>query len=779
MNGHALLALEYPRVKEMVEARLCSHAGRRAAESWGPSGDGPTVARLVEETAQMAAFLETEGNLDLTAAIVTDDILREARPEGACLAAREIMAVGRLCLLARLCRHALSAKDGTRPLLAGLAMGIPSLLGLEKRIGGVLDDEGHFRDTASPGLARVRQAKAAARQALADLYQALLARHGREGLFQEDIVVTRGGRYVLLVKSQYKGRMPGMVLDRTESGAAVYLEPQAAVPLNNGLMELEAEEKEEERRLLRLLTGHIREEAGAVSAASAVLGEIDLIQARALLGRRGRHVRPAFNAGGELVLMGARHPVLEELSPGKVVPLDLATGREHRVMVITGPNTGGKTVALKTVGLLCLMAQSGLFLPAGEGTELPVFREIWADIGDEQSLEQNLSTFSAHVRNIAEALVSAAGDTLVILDELGAGTDPWEGAPLAMAILEELIGRGALSIVSTHHGPLAVFASSTPGAVNASMDFDPATLEPTYRLVVGVPGRSNARQVARRMGLPENVVRRSLELQPRADQGVDTLVRDLMERRRALESELADLGLKRERLTAVLAEREAELDRQRQSREKVSREAREEAKRLLDRARGEMKDILSTAKDAGGRARHRLHRLGKEIDRALPPPPVRTTRPLSGEPREGQRVRLAGSSVEGTVAYVDGERKKVTLDLGGKTVDACWDRLEAAEERTPGARGRLRPESTSAPEMSTGRLDIRGLRGEEAVTAVNQFLDKAWLAGLPEAEILHGKGLGRLKDLCARLCGEHQGVGDCGPAPPERGGHGVTVVRFK
>lgn len=781
MNKHALAALEFPRVREMVLSLLKSPAGEHAAGEWGPVSERREVERLMEETGQMRSFIEETKELDLSGLILPDEILRRARPADACLIPGDIMLILRICVLTGRCRARLKAGGERLPLVSSRADDLPRLSDLKQAIETVLDEEGEFRDGASARLSAIRKGLASVKEEIDSLYGRLLSERSGEDIFQEDIITTRRGRYVLMVKAQAKSRIKGFIHDRTDSGAAVYVEPEEAVGLNNRLSELLSEEEEEKRRLLRLLTDRVRNHNDALAAATSVLGAVDLVQARALFGLQKNFARPELSAGRSLKLSGARHPLLEKMKGKETVPLDLEVEDEQRVLVITGPNTGGKTVVLKTAGLMSLMTQSGLFIPADEGSRLPVFSDIFADIGDEQSLEQSLSTFSAHARNIAEALNQADENCLVIFDELGAGTDPKEGSPLSMAVIEKLLGIGAMTLASTHHGSLVAFAAATGGVVNASMEFDGSTLLPTYRLIMGVPGRSNAREVAGRMGIPEDVISRSRELQPEEERGLDRLVEDLNKRRRQMEEAVFDLSAREKELSSILEEREEELEKLRRGKEKVLAEAREEAIRILGGAKEEVRRIIKKTPRIGGKAHHHLHSLGESMKRDLPDVSVRPSRPLEKEPEIGQMVRIASVAAEGRVREINTDRKTVKLEVRGKMIDVPMEYLEKA-----GASGRNKPTETKpgrydtgVEELSSRRLDIRGMRAEEALSLVTRFVDQAWLSGLESVEILHGKGTGKLKEACARNIAGHPGVSSFGPAPRERGGHGVTVINFK
>ena len=780
MNRHGLTALEYPRVKEMVLACLRSPCGQRAAGTWVPLDEAGPVEGLLEETAQMVLFLDEEGEIELDDVTPPEEILESARPRGAALIPAEILSIGRICQAGRLCRSRLNPLRDRFPVLSAIAGSLPVMRELEKEINGILDEEGEFRDNASETFSRIRKELAAARDEINRLYRKLLTDGGSRDLFQEDIVTTRQGRYVLMVKAQHKGHLPGIIHDRTDSGAGVYIEPQAAVGINNRLTELQSEEDREKKRLLRFLTACVRENAEPLIAAAAVLGHLDLIQARALFGLRRKHNRPEINPDGTLSIRVGKHPILEELMGEGVVPLNIEIGTGTRALIVTGPNTGGKTVALKTVGLLCLMAQAGLFLPSGKGTSLSVFSNVFADIGDEQSLEQSLSTYSGHIRNIAEALGSADERSLVILDELGAGTDPGEGAHLGMAILEKLITAGSLTLTSTHHEALWAFAAVTPAAANASMEFDGSTLRPTYHLIMGVPGKSNAREVARQMGIPEDVVQRSAELQSEGRIGVDQLLADLGDRKGEMEKALRDMADREEKVTALLKDREKELEDLRREKGETITEARKEAEDILGRARQKVKEIIAAAAGDRGEAHRQLHRLKRDLEESLPEEAEETS-PLEGLPEIGQKVRLPHLAAEGRVTDVNRVRGTVRVDMGDKVVTLSAGKLSIPPEKSSGKGVKKTSSSYEANtgELSSRRLDIRGMRGDEAVQEVESFLDRAWLAGLEGAEILHGKGTGRLRMVVEEVLSSHPGVKGHQPAPMELGGHGVTVVNFR
>jgi DNA mismatch repair protein MutS2 len=776
MNPHALKALEFPRLRERLATCLASPLGERAAAGWGPVTNLEEANRLLDETGQMRRFLE-DGELPLAGLALPDDILARTRPTGSALLPAEAVAIGRLCRGARLAKSRIAARRRDLPALAVAASLIPTLAPLEDAIFSVLDDEGAFREDASPELRRIIRESASVRDGIIAALQSLLHRHARDHVFQDDVVAARNGRYALLVKTGARIRLPGMVLDRTDSGGAYYLEPRETVERNNRLVELKGEEEAEKRRLLVMLTDRLRGDREPLLQAAALLGELDLISARAAYGLSRGHHRPTLVAApGALDLRSARHPLLEERPGAEVVPLDLALAPPRRGLVITGPNTGGKTVVLKTVGLLAAMAQAGLYIPAGEDSSLPLYDDLFADIGDEQSIEQNLSTFSAHVRNIAGAIGGASPRSLAIFDELGAGTDPAEGAPLAMAILEHLLERGVTCLVSTHLGALISFATTREDLENASMTFDPATLQPTYRLVTGLPGRSNAMQVARRMGIPGDVVRRAGELVADGERRAVDLVADLAEQRRLLE-ERARGAAEREEALARLADRQqAEAERFREAEQARQLAGHREMAALLEEARREVARIRrSAAASDAGAAGEGLERLRRAAGALRPASAGARIAPPDGLD-VGARVTLPGG-IPGQVASVNRKTGRVTVSAGGKRLVLPAGDLEPAAG--PHAPRRARPSYTAVTPDEASRLDIRGLRGEEAQAAMTRFVDAAWHSGLPRAEILHGTGTGRLRQLCVELLSSHPGVARFADAPIEQGGAGITVITFR
>lgn len=585
--------------------------------------------------------------------------------------------------------------------------------------------------------------------------------------------------------------IPGIVHDTSASGATVFVEPMAVVELNNELQETRSLEEREVERVLRHLSGQVAGEAGPLLTGLAALAELDLALAKARLADAMKAVRPRMNEEGWIRIVGGRHPLLT----GKVVPIDVWLGREARVLVITGPNTGGKTVTLKTIGLFCLMAQAGLFVPAEPGTELAVFSGIYADIGDEQSIQQSLSTFSSHMSNIVRILQVMDARSLVLLDELGAGTDPTEGAALAMAILDHILAAGARAVATTHYSELKAFVHNRPGMQNASVEFDVETLAPTYRLIMGLPGRSNALEIAARLGLPAPVLAQARARLTHDEVRVDDLIRNLEETRRAAAAELAEARRLREenqRLREELVAARAELEARRQA---VLEKAREEARRLLHAARREAEAVLAELRrlqrqgdlEAARKARRRLDQLRDQLDSSTPSGAVQGAPLRQDQVVAGLAVLVPSLQQVGIVTEPPGADGQVAVQVGGMRVRVPWHELRRAPAAAPAEKPAERPRPAPRPGVGlmaekrthlSPELHVRGMTVEEALEAVDKYLDDAVLAGLSRVRIVHGKGTGTLRRAIHEHLRADRRVKAWRLADPAAGGHGVTEAEL-
>jgi DNA mismatch repair protein MutS2 len=617
----------------------------------------------------------------------------------------------------------------------------------------------------------------------------------------------RSDRYVLPVRAEARGQVRGIVHDQSGSGATVFVEPLVVVEMNNRLRELQLAEREEVERILLELSGRVAADGPYVRLAVELLAEIDLHLAKARYASLTRASEPRMNAEGRVELHQARHPLLT----GKVVPIDFRLGEDFNMVVITGPNTGGKTVALKTVGLLCLMAQAGLHIPARDDSILPLYQDVFADIGDEQSIEQSLSTFSSHLSRIVEILKEAAPGTLVLLDELGAGTDPSEGAALARAILVHLRERGIAAIATTHYSELKAFAHEEPGVANASVEFDVDTLSPTYRLSIGLPGRSNALAIATRLGLGEEIINQAREFLGSAGVLMENLLEGIETDRKAAADERYHLSMER-----------AEAEYQRRELERLRAELEEERVRILSEARKQARDELESVQAQLARIRveiqrprltpERLSSLRSQAhaleEKTAPKPMYRRSRSggegahdhetaleVEGASRRngdgagtgrlqvGDMVRVRSMDSRGELVSLPDARGEAEVQLGPLKMRVRATDIERISRREKRASGNVDAmislpvlDLATAPET---QLDLRGRRVEEVLPDVDRYLNDAYLAGMPFVRILHGKGTGALRQAIREELSHHPLVKSFASAEANEGGDGVTVVNLK
>jgi DNA mismatch repair protein MutS2 len=613
---------------------------------------------------------------------------------------------------------------------------------------------------------------------------------------QEPIITMRSDRYVLPVRAEARGQVRGIVHDQSSSGATVFVEPLVVVEMNNRLRQLQIEEHQEVERILAELSEMVGGEAPYIVLAVELLAEIDLNLAKARFASAMRASPPKLNAEGRLLLRQARHPLLT----GKVVPIDFWLGIDARMVVITGPNTGGKTVALKTVGLLSLMALSGLHIPAGDDSEVPVYHDIFADIGDEQSIEQSLSTFSSHLSRIVEILRDATPDSLVLLDELGAGTDPSEGSALARAILSHLLDRGVETVATTHYSELKAFAHERPSVENASVEFDVETLSPTYRLTIGLPGRSNALAIASRLGLPNDIIEQGREFLGSAGVEMESLLTNLAEERKVAADERYRLSM--ERAEAEYQRKEVERMRREteEERERIINAAREKSRREADAAQAELARIRTQMRRNMTEERlEQLRERARKLEERNAPLPSRG-RPAAIERGEtigdaddvavGDQVRVRSLGQRGEVMAAANGRGEVEVQVGAMRMRVAASNLERLSRRQARAEAgaavggsgaatypqmvTLPPrDDSAAPEM---QLDLRGWRVEDALSEVDSYLNDAAMTGLPTVRLLHGKGTGALRQAIRETLRHHPLVKSFESVPQREGGDGITVV---
>ena len=786
MTPKYLQTLEFDKVLARLEALCTFSLGRELARRLQPSADYQEVLRRQRETSEARRLLSLRPGLSLASARDVRELARQAA-KGHVLQPSELLEVADTLQLARQVRGLLGGLRQQLPVLGALAERIADFAPLLQEIGRCLDRSGQVTDDASPVLGELRrEVRRAHDRLVAHLERIVSSQTGRQAL-QEPLVTMREGRYVLPVRAEMRHMLPGIVHDVSASGATVFVEPLEVVEEANRWRELQLEEQREVERVLRRLSGLVGERAAAIRRAVEALARLDVALAKARLGEELRCPLPLEGPDqpwllpepSRLRLVQARHPLLK----GNVVPISLWLGPDEgfTVLLITGPNTGGKTVALKTAGLLCLMAQAGLPVPAEEGSALPVFDGIYADIGDEQSIEQSLSTFSSHMRNIVDILHRATARSLVLLDELGAGTDPTEGAALARALLLHLLARGCLTVATTHHGELKALAHDTPGMMNASVEFDPDTLAPTYHLRIGVPGQSNALHIAQRLGLPDDILEEARRALSPGHLEVEKLLLDLQQERQRAAAErraLEEARRQAEALRDELERRLAALERERRlSLERARQRLEEELARARRRLHQAEKAVERAERSARGRrsleqARRLLQQVaGQEqalAEEARPP-----ALPL-GQVRPGDRVWLRGVSEPGEVLAGPDEEGELEVRLGSLRARVPLAEVARAERpaTAPGPSASVPP----PPAQARDQIEVRGMTLDEALPLVEEHLDAAFRAGLRHVRIVHGKGSGTLRRAVRELLSSHPLVKFYRPAEPREGGEGVTVV---
>lgn len=784
MNEHALHVLEYDKIITMVAGYAVSEPGRSVVQGLTPAPDQETVTRRLEETRECMRIILAGSEPPLSGIKDIRPQLEKVRAEGVTLSPDELLDISSTIAAGRRVRAFFLRSGGAgpaAPLLVKKAETIVPLGEVEDAILSAIDEQAGVRDSASPGLRKIRKQLARLRGEIIQQLDALIRDPRCGKVVQEPVITLREDRYVLPLKPNFRQEIGGIVHGRSGSQATLFVEPLDVLDQNNRLAELRIEEREEIRRILQELTRLVASEAGSLRITLSALAEIDCICARARFGLEYQASVADISNIGRVRLRAARHPLLlkrarEHGTDPAVMPNDISLGDGQRLLIVSGPNAGGKTVVLKTTGLLCLMSQAGLPVTASEGSEVPIFKNVYADIGDEQSLEQSISTFSSHAGRIADILREADRDSLVLLDELGAGTDPAEGAALGAAVLEDLLARGCMVVVTTHHNALKLFGAETQGAVNASMEFDPETLRPTYRMIIGRPGRSYGLDMAERIGVPRAVVERA-----RARLG-------------AVELSLDQLLARIEKDTRLCAERLEEVER----RLKEAREDRDEAARLLASAKEEARLVKQGAKEeardvllqlrkrlselaslpvqgaAAAEVRKDVEALARRLDTA---PDVATTSEVRHDFRPGHRVRIPRLNKTGILLAV--RKDGLEVDVEGKVLRLSHFEATPVQEIEPKLSGGGWSADLEQPEGPIDRLNIRGLRVDDAVSELDRFIDRAWLSGFSSVMIIHGLGTGALKSAVSKFLKTHPRVSTVRPGMPQEGGAGVTVAELK
>ena len=811
MDARSIALLEFPLVRSRLAEKTSFDPSRRLAEELEPSSDPVLVERALDETDQVRQLLQERAGVGIGAAHDIDPWVGRAT-RGGRLDPQQFLEIAET--LDAAVRLSTSLAEERRALLRDLGRRLHPLPALRSTLTRSFDPVGELLDTASPRLGGLRSAVRVAYDRLRRRLDSLV---GSElgGALQEPIVTLRNGRYVVPVRAEARGRVKGIVHDASGSGQTLFVEPLVVVELGNAWREAQAAVDEEVGRILDELSALVAANATMLRETLEALAQFDFWAAKAQLASEMDGIRPAPAQHEEVVLLSARHPGLT----GKVVPIDLRLGDGYTALVITGPNTGGKTVALRTLGLLSLMHQAGLHIPAEAGSVLPVFRDVFADIGDEQSIAQSLSTFSGHLRSIIRIVAHAGPRTLVLLDELGAGTDPTEGSALAQALLDHFIRSGALIAATTHYAEIKVYAHETPAARNASVEFDLESLSPTYRLTIGLPGGSQAFAIAERLGLPDSIVADARGRLSENQQAFEATLASIRTQEREIGESVDRARAAEAKAAEALRSAAEERRRARRERDDAVRAARVEAERLVEglrddvagvRRRLERETVTAPAIDAA------LARAEQTLGR-LPESPAAKTPTVPDVPRTwqlGERARSRSGGWEGRIAALEKGGTRATLEAGGMRVSVAVTDLEPAvglpgggqsgtsggampdrdgpSSRGPGSGGRASTASGRGPSAGSGigslqldrarsvasSLDLRGARVDEALDALGGYLDDASLAGLDQVLVIHGLGTGALRDAVRAQLAKHPLVKSFRAGERGEGGDGATIVRL-
>ncbi|MBI1387505.1 MAG: endonuclease MutS2 [bacterium] len=806
MDQHALRVLEFDKIREMLRHLTSSSLGREAVEELHPMTYPQAIRDALDEVTEMTRLYQARQEPPLNGLYDVAEPLKRSRIGGAVLDPAEILVIGETVTAARRIQEAMRRVTVDVPRMRVYAGRLIPHPEIEQALDRVFDEQKNIRDGASPALSRVRKT---IRQHRADLTRKLerLMRSAFKEYLAEPYYTQREERYVLPVDARYQSKVPGIIHDRSATGATVFIEPLSIIDDGNRLLDLHREEQMEIRRILRELTALIAEHSFDLEQNLELFRHLDFVSAKARLSEKlGLHP-PVILDDGVMMLIEARHPLLlARAGRDGVVPLDLKLPEGVRGVVVTGPNTGGKTVVLKTIGLIAMMAQSGLHVSAAPGTELPVFQSIGADIGDEQSLEQSLSTFSSHMANIRRVLEMANERSLVLLDELGSGTDPEEGGALACSIIEQVYQQGAFCVVTTHLQDVKVFAHQTEGLRNGAMEFDMQRLQPTFRFMLGLPGRSNAIEIADRLGLPPLVIERARLAQAARGESPEELLARLSEEvQHARErTELAEL--ERARAEALRQESETRMEGAKREARHVVEKSERKAQNLLQELERRLKDLEKLERDFQKQWKDKLDSLLKESEQTAPPEstlqnlrksiaqarsqvsskkmvepaPRYTRKPWRWEQlAPGVRVRLAGLTEMAKVIRADAGRKLVEVSVNSMTLRVKSDQILSVHgvipEPAPEYSTTVRVER---PDQISNSIDIHGMTVEEMIPVVQQYIDRAFRGGLSTAFIVHGHGTGTLRREVRRLLTGHPVVRNFKNGDPFEGGQGVTVVNL-
>lgn len=789
MNEKVLKTLEYNKITERLENYAYSDYAKELCRNLMPLSDMEEIRQHQAQTSDAYRRIVQKGSISFSG-------IRDIRASFQRLKVGSVLGMGELLAVSSLLETTNRVKTFSRSdttdlpddTLDGLFAKLEPLTPLNHELTRCIISEEEMADEASPALKDIRRSMQTANERIHSQLNSMVNSQSTKGYLQETVVTMRNGRYCIPVKQEYRGQVPGMIHDQSSSGSTLFIEPMAVVKLNNDLKELSIKEQEEIERILAILSNQTADYMEEILENFRILTKLDFIFAKALLSKDMKGSEPKFNNQGNLVLKQARHPLLD---PKKVVPSNIHLGGDFDLLVVTGPNTGGKTVSLKTVGLLSLMGQAGLHIPAFEGSELAVFEEIYADIGDEQSIEQSLSTFSSHMTNIVKILEKADTNSLVLFDELGAGTDPTEGAALATAILSFLHHQGIRTMATTHYSELKVFALSTSRVENACCEFDIETLRPTYRLLIGIPGKSNAFAISGKLGLPDYIIEDARQRVTEQDVEFEDLIADLENSKRTIEKEQEEIAAYKEKVEQLKQQLEKKQERFEEQKERMIREANEEARRVLQEAKEYADETIRMfQKGMTGKEMERQRtKLREKINQKNETLSVKKTASIKKKEHKasefhiGDAVRVLSMGVNGTVSTLPNSKGDLFVQMGILRSQLNIRDLELIDEtvitgpsisRSSAGKIKMSKSASISPE-----INLIGKMVDEAISELDKYLDDAYLAHLTQVRVVHGKGTGALRKAVHEHLRRMRNVKEYHLGEYGEGDAGVTIVIFR
>lgn len=785
MNDKILSTLAYNEIKQAIHQYLVSDAGIKELNELVPITDSEKIQRWLDETKDGADILRLEGGIPLPKLSDITSQMKRLAIDGV-LSGTELAQVGRVLKTTESVTEffdKLNEKQIELRLLYKFITNISSLPEISQRLTRSIEEDGRILDTASPKLAQIRHQIARTESTIRSRMENYTK--GNESKYlSEGIVTIRDDRFVIPVKAEYKQHFGGIVHDQSSTGQTLFIEPGAVVEYNNQLRQHQLAEKQEQQLILAELSELLKPYQTEIENNAHILGHLDFINAKARYAKQQKATEPIISSQNVVKLRAARHPLIDSK---KVVANDLELGDTYKAIIVTGPNTGGKTITLKTLGLVQLMGQSGLFIPANENSEIAIFDDIFADIGDEQSIEQNLSTFSSHMDNIVSILADADEKSLILLDEVGAGTDPQEGASLAMAILDDIGSIGSAVVATTHYPELKAFGYNRSDTINASMEFDTKTLKPTYHLLIGIPGRSNAFEIAARLGIKESIIAEARELTDQDNQDINNMIADLTAQKKAADDAAAQLKVELAEASQLHDELKVKYDKYEKQKDRLIEDAKDSANQIVrdtrNRANEIIKDLHQKQQLSNQAVKENELISAKGAINALQQnPQLKQNRILRREKKrhdfkKGDEVFVKSYGQMGTLMdKLSDHEWEVQLGILKMKIDeANLDKTKQPSSNTKPARATIKRSSSSGMSPT---LDLRGHRYDEAIAEVDRYIDSALLAGYPSVTIIHGKGTGALRKGVTKYLEKNKRVKEFGFSPANAGGDGSTIVKF-